>query len=369
MIADTFIFFGAIITLLIFYGVFSKVKLFSLVGFFLLLILGIFILTDGIKLQDGQTTITTELQNINGTFNVTYNITNNISGNNNYTTGLFSQRYNNNITITETRNGMGNLSTNFLVLPNASAICSSGYALTSFSHTTAGTSSSCVSLPSISGTTDTITKFNSPSTIGDSSITDDGTTTRINRGGGSCQWDMFGSMTFIDRATTFNIVQVNLESVVNHPLDEVEANFVPKEIAMLYQEGIQSNQWMNFIMPHDYKENTPIYIRLHWRQEDRNHVDWVIERGIRNKCTDFNKDWIKEGMTEYCQFISNPMHQISYLVVNPAQEGIWIDDLIQVHLYREANDEYNGDVFAYVVDILYEQNTLGSETLWTKLDV
>jgi hypothetical protein len=83
MIESTFAFFGAIIVLIIFYGVLSKVRLFSIVGFALLLILGLFVLSDGIQISSGTTRQLNESQNYGGsiTFNTTYNITNNITNN------------------------------------------------------------------------------------------------------------------------------------------------------------------------------------------------------------------------------------------------------------------------------------------------
>lgn len=61
MIESTFAFFGLIIFLLMAYGSFSKVRLYSLLGSLFLLVFGLFILTDGIQLKTGETTLTTGL--------------------------------------------------------------------------------------------------------------------------------------------------------------------------------------------------------------------------------------------------------------------------------------------------------------------
>jgi hypothetical protein len=51
-------FFGGIVVLLMFYGSFSRVRLFAFVGSVLMLVLGIFILSDGITLKTAEQTLT-----------------------------------------------------------------------------------------------------------------------------------------------------------------------------------------------------------------------------------------------------------------------------------------------------------------------
>lgn len=59
MIESTFAFFGLIIFLLLTYGVFAKVRLYSLLGSLFLFIFGLYILSDGVQLKTGETVITT----------------------------------------------------------------------------------------------------------------------------------------------------------------------------------------------------------------------------------------------------------------------------------------------------------------------
>lgn len=59
MIESTFAFFGLIIFLLMAYGSFAKVRLYSLLGSLFLLVFGLFVLTDGVQLKTGETIMTT----------------------------------------------------------------------------------------------------------------------------------------------------------------------------------------------------------------------------------------------------------------------------------------------------------------------
>lgn len=61
MIESTFAFFGIIIFLLLAYGAFAKVRLYSILGSLFLLVFGLFILIDGVQLKTGETTLTTGL--------------------------------------------------------------------------------------------------------------------------------------------------------------------------------------------------------------------------------------------------------------------------------------------------------------------
>jgi hypothetical protein len=59
MIESTFAFFGIIIFLLMAYGSFAKLRLYSILGSMLLLIFGIFVFSDGIQLKTGEQVLTT----------------------------------------------------------------------------------------------------------------------------------------------------------------------------------------------------------------------------------------------------------------------------------------------------------------------
>lgn len=58
MIESTFAFFGVIIFLLMAYGAFARVRLYSLLGSVLLLVFGIFTFTDGVQLKTGEEKLT-----------------------------------------------------------------------------------------------------------------------------------------------------------------------------------------------------------------------------------------------------------------------------------------------------------------------
>lgn len=69
MIESTFAFFGLIIFLLMAYGAFARLRLYSILGSMLLLIFGIFVFSDGIQLKTGEEKITT------GTTTISSNVT------------------------------------------------------------------------------------------------------------------------------------------------------------------------------------------------------------------------------------------------------------------------------------------------------
>jgi len=164
MIESTFAFFGAIIALLIFYGVLAKIRIFSLVGFALLLIFGLYVLTDGIQLSIGETKTTQEIQTTTGNFSVTYNYTTN-----------FTTNITNNITIYN--NTVTNITQNVTCSDN-SLVCV---------KTTEGTNISVnySNLPSSAtgwGNNSTTTQTNFSVKIGNMSISENSTNFIINIG-------------------------------------------------------------------------------------------------------------------------------------------------------------------------------------------
>jgi hypothetical protein len=66
MIADTFVFFGAITLIALIYGVASKLKGITITGFILVLLLGLFVMTDGVMLQTGSTKIINDASTVSG---------------------------------------------------------------------------------------------------------------------------------------------------------------------------------------------------------------------------------------------------------------------------------------------------------------
>jgi len=66
MIESTFAFFGLIMFLLMAYGAFAQVRLYSILGSILLLIFGIFVLSDGVQLKTGDEKITTGTTTLSG---------------------------------------------------------------------------------------------------------------------------------------------------------------------------------------------------------------------------------------------------------------------------------------------------------------
>jgi uncharacterized membrane protein len=84
MDSNTFGFFGLIVFLIMAYGTVARVRLFSIVGSVLLLILGLFMLSDGITLKTGEYTVTASNE-------TTYEDTNTtVSAGNSTTTYLYT---------------------------------------------------------------------------------------------------------------------------------------------------------------------------------------------------------------------------------------------------------------------------------------
>lgn len=240
-------------------------------------------------------------------------------------------------------------------------------------NTTTATFMTNVSMPYYSFCNGTCTPYYVPRFIGNSNnslqnsrITDTNTTTTIigtGSGGGTCSWGDNAFMQFEGAATAFDIIQTPLEDV-NHnegyPYQVINEPY-PGTTAVAFRDEANEYMILNFVVPHSAMDKSKSWMfRLHWWQEAEAPVIWSATATVVQRCS---ADVVSEEarLTDYCSWEGKPMHQISYasypIEVSP-------DDLISVTLRREMGDENDRTAYAFVADMLFEKNRIGTDTEW-----
>ena len=204
---------------------------------------------------------------------------------------------------------------------------------------------------------------NSNNSLQNSRITDTSSTTKINGGTGACSWGTDAFMTMEGSATAFEILQTPLETVNSlegYPglvIEEIEGT-----VSAVFKDDLGEYMYFNFIVPHNAREKQEAWMfRIHWWQESEEEVDWRVNMLNSPRCKEAEIT-TDQKLTEYCRFQGKPIHQISYW---SSKTEIMPDDLISIRLWREAGDESGRDAHVFVADLLYEVNTLGTDTEWS----
>jgi len=174
-----------------------------------------------------------------------------------------------------------------------------------------------------------------------------------------------GTMEANGEATTYNIVQKNLYA----ELIPVEGGDTPvpneKDGTVVFED--EKNQFMvvTFRAPRDMEPLTSVTARFtYWTDEGGYFPDMRLYFR-RLKTCDRIPEWTDGGFGEdKCEDSRADIIQERYW--SSIGDLLDFDDIFQFKLIRDSGDDLNGTVQGLTLEMIYEQNTLGSRELMSK---
>jgi len=139
--------------------------------------------------------------------------------------------------------------------------------------------------------------------------------------------------------------------------------------AYAFDKNTDEELFFEIQIPHNYKEGSTLYPHIHWCPKDNavRNVVWGFEYTLATPYGTFGNTTTLTGLDSTSGQLKHQMTSLGSITGTPSTLGI--STLIIGRLYRDANnasDTYDEDAYGLSLDIHYEIDSLGSNSLLTK---
>lgn len=174
-----------------------------------------------------------------------------------------------------------------------------------------------------------------------------------------------GTLTLAGSATTYDDLFVPLTTTklgaTNLPhFDETNVGY------LFPQNDTSEKLYMTVQMPHRWKEGSPIFPHVHFRQGTNGVPVYKINYKWHSISNQTTSNYVVYTMsTPVATYVSGTIHQICRNSTGIDGTGQTFSSILSIKLYRDDNS-YPGDSMTDQFDLHYEIDSFGTKTEYTK---